>query len=329
LNKIEKRGSVPARSAGGRSPNVHVKHRQEEDPRSRQLQTFLLHLDLEKSLSENTIHSYEFDIRKFSKFLDSRKVFQFDSINEDTIEKFLSFLKKDNKPSTTARMLSSLRQFYDFLLDTSRSGKLNSNPFENFDSPKLARSLPEILSLDEIDRMLNSVDTNSTLGLRDRTVLETMYACGLRVSELINMKCSNVLPLEKVVHVLGKGSKERIIPIGKSALKWIDSYLLHARISLAKRWSEDYLFLNWRGRKLSRMGIWDIINKYSKLAKIEKQVYPHIFRHSFATHLLERGADLRAIQEMLGHSDISTTQIYTHVDISYLKEVHKTFHPRA
>ena len=299
------------------------------DPRSRQLRAFILYLELEKSLSENTVVSYDFDIRKFAKFLESLKIISFEYVNENIIEKFLSFLKKDNKASTTARILSSLRQFYDFLLDNNHLENLKSNPFENFDSPKLSRLLPEILSVDEIDKIFNSIDTNNSLGLRDRALLEIMYACGLRVSELINLKCANVIPSEKIVRVLGKGSRERVVPVGKSALKWIETYRLHSRVTLVKPYSEDYLFLNWRGRKLSRMAIWDIMSKYSKLAKIEKQIHPHILRHSFATHLLEGGADLRAIQEMLGHADITTTQIYTHVDLSYLKEVHKTFHPRA
>ncbi len=304
-------------------------HEKTTDLRLRQLQSFLLHLELERSLSENTIRSYEFDVSKFIKFLDSLNISSLEFVREETIEKFLSYLKKATKAATTARILSCLRQLYDYCLDNSQFGNLRTNPFENFDSPKLSRLLPEILTVDEIDSIFNSVDIKNTLGVRDRAVLETMYACGLRVSELINLKCAAVISSEKIVMVFGKGSKERVVPIGKSALKWIDTYLLHSRISLAKPFSEDYLFLNWRGRKLSRMGIWDIIDKYSNLAKIGKQIHPHIFRHSFATHLLEGGADLRAIQEMLGHADISTTQIYTHIDISYLKEVHKTFHPRA
>jgi integrase/recombinase XerD len=299
------------------------------DPRTTQLRSFLLYLELEKSLSENTVVSYSFDIRKFSEFLESLKIVSFEDVNEHTIEKFLAFLKKQNKASTSARILSSLRQFYEYLLENNVLQKLKSNPFENFDSPKLSRILPEILSVADIDKIFNSIDTNNTLGLRDRALLEILYACGLRVSEVINLKSSDINSSEKIVRVLGKGSKERLVPVGKSALKWIDSYLQHSRNTLARPYSEDYLFLNWRGRKLSRMAIWDIINKYSELAKIQKRLHPHIFRHSFATHLLEGGADLRAIQEMLGHADISTTQIYTHVDISYLKEVHKTFHPRA
>jgi integrase/recombinase XerD len=285
-----------------------------------------LYLELEKSLSENTISSYQYDITKFNDFLETLNIFSFTDINPQVVEKFLSYLKKEYKSTTSARILSSLRQFYDFL---NSNHIVERNHFDNFDSPKLPRNLPEVLTVSEIDKIFSFIDVTVKLGLRDRALLETMYACGLRVSELVNLKVSNVLVEEGIVRVYGKGSKERIVPIGQEALKWIDLYLVHSRLHLSNSKSEEYLFLNWRGRKLSRMSIWNILDKYVKLAGIAKKIHPHILRHSFATHLLEGGADLRSIQEMLGHADISTTQIYTHVDISYLKEVHKTFHPRA
>lgn len=300
-----------------------------KDERIKQIKSFLLFLELEKSLSENTIHSYTFDLVKFKEFLEIHKVKSFNEVNESHIEKFLAVLKKSNKATTTARVLSALRQFYNYLLNTGKAGNLKINPLEYFDSPKLGRKLPDVLTIAEVDKILAQPEHNTVLGLRDKTALETMYASGLRVSEVIDLKNSNVLVNEEVIRVFGKGSKERVVPIAKTTLEWIELYRKNSRNVLAKVHSEDYLFLNWRGRKLSRMAIWDIINKYSKMAGIEKQVYPHIFRHSFATHLLEGGADLRSIQEMLGHSDISTTQIYTHVDITYLKQVHKEFHPRA
>ena len=290
------------------------------------INSFLTHLEIEKSLSENTINSYRFDLTKFYHFLQDIKVSSFLLVDESHIERFLAYLKNDSKASTTARILSSLKQLYDYMIDTSL---LMHNPFEYFDSPKLERKLPVVLTVQEIDRILKQPDVTGTLGLRDKTILEVMYACGLRVSEVLDLKCSNIIKSDEVIRVFGKGSKERIVPIGREALKWIDEYLLYSRLHLANSKSQDYLFLNWRGNKLSRMAIWDIINKYSRIAKIEKEIHPHIFRHSFATHLLEGGADLRSIQEMLGHADISTTQIYTHVDISYLKEVHKSFHPRG
>jgi integrase/recombinase XerD len=297
--------------------------------RDNQIRSFILHLELEKSLSENTINSYAYDLKKFIEFLDLMRVDAFDFVGDRHIEKFLSYLKKENKASTTARILSSLRQFYDFLIKNKSIPGLRINPFSNFDSPKLPRNLPVVLTVDEIEKILNQTDVSIKLGIRDRAIMETMYASGLRVSELIDLKTSNILITDELVRVYGKGSKERFVPIGLSALQWIKLYLEHSRIALATPHSEDYLYLNWRGRKLSRMAIWNILDKYSKLAGIKKEIHPHILRHSFATHLLEGGADLRSIQEMLGHADISTTQIYTHVDISYLKEVHRTFHPRG
>lgn len=309
------------------------KHLQGEEPLHRdykQIELFHLYLELEKSLSDNTVKSYEFDIHKFKDFLTNIKVSSFTEVNESHIEKFLAYLKKEYKASTSARILSALRQFYDFMINSGHLSDLKYNPFENFDSPKLERKLPDVLLAEEIDKIFAEVDViNNMMGLRDKAILETMYACGLRVSELINLKIANLWFTDELVQVFGKGSKERVVPIGKSAIEWINLYLLKSRISLANSFSEDYLFLNWRGKKLSRMAIWNILDKYSKMAKIEKKMHPHILRHSFATHLLEGGADLRSVQEMLGHSDISTTQIYTHVDITYLKEIYKEFHPRA
>jgi integrase/recombinase XerD len=320
---------TPLRRSPGRKKSKGLDKEDAGDERIKHIRSFLLHLELEKSLSENTIHSYTFDLIKFKDLLDSLGVTSFDDVTEIHIEKFLNELKKSSKATTTARILSSLRQFYNFILNTDKNSKLKVNPLEYFDSPKLGRKLPEVLTIAEIDKILAQPDHNTTLGLRDKVILETMYACGLRVSELTDLKGANILVKDEVVRVFGKGSKERVVPIAKTTLEWIEIYLNKSRGNIAKPHSEDYLFLNWRGRKLSRMAIWDIINKYTKLAGIQKQIYPHIFRHSFATHLLEGGADLRSIQEMLGHSDISTTQIYTHVDISYLKQVHKQFHPRG
>lgn len=293
-----------------------------------QIRAFLLYLELEKSLSQNTINSYQFDLDKFKDFLDELNISGFEDVSEAHIEKYLAVLKKEYKASSTARMLSSLRQLFEFLID-SKSYNIKINPLEFFDSPKPSRILPDVLTIEEIDKILNLPDVNTPLGLRDKTIIEIMYACGLRVSEVLSLKTSNILFIDEVVRVIGKGSKERIVPVAASSLEWVKLYLEKSRNTIAKPYSEDYLFLNWRGRKLSRMAIWDIINKYSKMAKIQKKIHPHIFRHSFATHLLEGGADLRSIQEMLGHADISTTQIYTHVDISYLKQVHKQFHPRG
>lgn len=289
---------------------------------------FLLFLELERSLSQNTIDSYKFDLEKFSEFLTASRISSFEMVNDISIEKYLAVLKKDYRSSTIARMLSAIRQFYDLMIDSKRYN-INVNPLELFDSPKLNRKLPVILTFDEVEKILSQPNVNTVLGLRDKTILEIMYACGLRVSEVLTVKTSNILFNDELVRVTGKGSKERIVPAAASSLEWVKIYISNSRSVLAKPYSEDYLFLNWRGRKLSRMAVWNIFKQYSKLAKIDKNIHPHILRHSFATHLLEGGADLRSIQEMLGHADISTTQIYTHIDISYLKQVHKEFHPRS
>ena len=299
------------------------------DEKDKSIRAFLLHLELEKSLSENTINSYSFDLKKFSDFLKRNSIKSFYDVNKNDIEKFLAVIKKESKAASMSRLLSALRQFYNHLIKTDKLGRIKTNPLDFFDSPKQGRKLPEVLSVPEIDKLLNQPNEQDMLGLRDKTILEVMYACGLRVSEVIDLKIPNILFNDEVIRVFGKGSKERVVPIGSSALNWINIYITKSRINISKQYSEDYLFLNWRGRKLSRMAIWDIINKYTKMAKIQKEVHPHILRHSFATHLLEGGADLRSIQEMLGHTDISTTQIYTHVDITYLKEIHKQFHPRG
>ena len=186
------------------------------------------------------------------------------------------------------------------------------------------------MNINEIEAILSQPDTGKKLELRDKALLETFYACGLRVSELINLKISDLFLSEEMIRVFGKGSKERFVPIGSSAIKWIEEYLKNSRPLLEKKAkSQHVLFLNGRGTKLSRMGIWKIVDKYAKLAGIKKEVHPHTFRHSFATHLLEGGADLRAVQEMLGHVDISTTQIYTHIDRDYIKQVHRDYHPRG
>lgn len=292
---------------------------------------FINYLRTEKSLSENTIESYTFDLERFMEFIGSRSI-DLGDVDQPVIQDFIKHLKKgdeENKPfsaKSTARMLSTLRSYYKFL---DSEDLISSNPMENIESPKQKRELPEVLSVAEIDEILSKPDTTDKLGLRDRAILEVMYASGLRVSETINLRIPDIIFDEEFIRVFGKGSKERIVPIGSSALSWVTTYIEEGRSKVKNENSENYLFLNFRGKKLSRMGLWDIVRKYSSMAGIKKEVHPHTLRHSFATHLLEGGADIRIIQEMLGHSDISTTQIYTHIDKEYLIEVHKTFHPRG
>ena len=294
------------------------------------LKEYLSVLRLEKNLSDNTLNSYRNDISKFIKYMEEEGITDLSLIKSPAIAKYFEIQRKVGLGSTTtARYLSSLNGFFSFLLD---SKYIETNPMEKIPSAKIARNLPPVLSFYEIEKILNSPLTGNKLGLRDKAVLELLYSCGLRVSELINLKISDLFFREEVIRVLGKGNKERIVPVGESAVEWVNEYIRSSRPLLESRNKINpagVLFLNNRGTKLSRMGAWKIVARYTKEAGIEKEVHPHTFRHSFATHLLEGGADLRAVQEMLGHSDISTTQIYTHIDREYVKQVHRDFHPRG
>jgi integrase/recombinase XerD len=218
-----------------------------------------------------------------------------------------------------------MRGYFAFIAS---EGLLQSDPTELLESPRMNRYLPAVLSVEELGALLDAVDTRKRGGVRDRALLETLYATGMRVSELSTLTVEQVLETEELVRVFGKGSKERLVPIGRIALRWIGEYQAVERPLFCKAHTDSTLFLNVRGTALSRMGIWKIIQKYSSAAGLNKKISPHTFRHSFATHLLEGGADLRTVQEMLGHANIVTTEIYTHVDREYLKEVHRSFHPR-
>jgi len=294
---------------------------------------FLNHLRLEKALSENTISNYSYDIKYFINYLtEERKLSDIQNVDEEAVEKYVFFLRNQKNKNgeyysvkSINRYISTLKSFFKFLLS---ERIISKNPSEIIESPKTARNLPQVLSVREIDSMLSKTDNTDVLGLRDRAIMEVMYASGLRVSEVTSLAISNILSGEGILRIFGKGSKERIVPIGSSALQYLGKYIEKSRPYLKKTYSDDTVFLNHRGRKMSRMAVWNIISKYAKSAGIKKSLHPHTLRHSFATHLLEGGADIRIIQEMLGHSDISTTQIYTHVDREYLIEVHKTYHPR-
>ena len=293
-----------------------------------QIQRFKNFLRLEKNVARQTLLSYSFDLQKYSDFLLRKKQKSAVTVSGALINEFLEELHRaELNPRTISRILSTIRGFHRFLLG---EGEVNEDPTESIDTPKLAKTLPGVLTIQEIDEIFNQPDVSSSAGIRDRAILETLYATGMRVSELVNLKQADLMFEEGLVLVFGKGSKERLIPIGTSARQWIDTYRKQTRVHLAeKRKSEDYVFLNNRGTKLTRSMIFRIVDRYCTAARIGKDVHPHTFRHSFATHLLEGGADLRAVQEMLGHADISTTQIYTHIDREYLKEVHRTFHPRG
>ena len=292
------------------------------------LKEYLNVLRLEKNLSVNTISSYRNDINSLINFLDSLKINDPSLVDNKLLNSFFINLQELGLSNTSAaRYYSSIKGFFSYLFSNKY---IKANPVEKVMPPKLSKNLPSVLSLGEIDSILLKPDVENKLGLRDRGILEVLYACGLRVSELIGLKISDLFFDEEIIRVFGKGSKERLVPIGSSAIKWTKEYLTKSRPLLAKKAkSENVVFLNNRGSKLSRMGVWKIVDQYVKEAGIQKEVHPHTFRHSFATHLLEGGADLRAVQEMLGHADISTTQIYTHIDRDYIKQVHKQFHPRG
>ncbi|UCE20552.1 MAG: site-specific tyrosine recombinase XerD [Gemmatimonadota bacterium] len=290
------------------------------------LTEFLNFLVIERGLSQNTISAYENDIKRYVRFLQEKGRNPVEARQEDVVSLFYALKDVGLASSSIARNFSTIRTFHKFLRG---EGLTKSDPTEYLDAPKLWKKLPGVLDYHEVERLLGCPDISTDLGLRDRAMMEVLYACGLRISELIALRLSNLLLDQGCLRVFGKGGKERMVPLGRSAAHSIGQYLQSVRPKLDKADGNDFVFLNWRGKKLSRMGFWKILRKHVKTSGITKPVSPHTLRHSFATHLLEGGADLRAVQEMLGHADISTTQIYTHIDREYLKEVHRTFHPRG
>ena len=298
---------------------------------------FLIHLQFERRLSNNTVQAYWIDLRRYTDFLfDECRIKLPKNIMLSHVRKYVKWLnqipiqKTDTiglKSSSVNRTFSSIRGFHDYLIQQNLSSK---DPTNILETPKLEKKLPTILSVEEIDKIIESIDLEKTISLRDRALLSLLYASGLRVTELVNLKLTNILQEEQLIRVIGKGDKERIVPIGSRALKHLNEYNELIRPSLARKGnSRGYIFLNQRGTPLTRMTVWNILQDNVLRAGIKKKISPHTFRHSFATHLLEGGADLRAVQEMLGHVDISTTQIYTHLSIKRLKEVYDKAHPRA
>lgn len=287
---------------------------------------FLDYATVEKGLAPNSIMSYGRDLRKFATYL-HQNALVIDQVRNEDIRNFLETLYRQGLSSrSVARQLAALRHFFQFLLI---EGRLKADPARELEAPHLSHSLPKYLNVQEVEVLLAQPDSSTPQGLRDRAMLELLYATGMRVSELLNVRWEDFEPNLGIVRCVGKGNKERLIPVGKSALRAVESYLRHGRGVLAKQRDFPYLFLNQRGGRLSRVGFWKILGAYGRRAGIRTSLTPHLVRHSFATHLLERGADLRSIQTMLGHSDISTTQIYTHVLKERLRQVYQTHHPRA
>jgi len=294
-----------------------------------QIQDFIHYLIVERGLSTNTIVSYERDLKSYEKHL--KEIQQIDSFNDVTrihIIQFLKSLKESGKSSKTiARHTASIRNMHQFLL---REKQANQDPSVMIESPQLERNLPKILSLQEVEKLLDTPKLNTPFGYRDKAMLELLYATGIRVSEMINLNLTDAHLTMGFIRCYGKGNKERIVPIGKTATEALMNYIENARGKLLNpKQPTEALFVNHHGKRISRQGFWKNLKKIALEANIQNELTPHTLRHSFATHLLENGADLRAVQEMLGHADISTTQIYTHVSKTRLKDVYNQFHPRA
>jgi len=291
------------------------------------LQDYQLYLNIEKGLANNSIVSYSRDVKKLINYLEENEITVSPlKISEEQIQQFIYTTSKLINARSQARLISGLRNFFDYLIfEEFRT----NNPTDLIDAPKIGRKLPDTLSLQEIDLLISSIDLSEPQGERNRTIIETLYGCGLRVSELTELKRSDLFFEEGFIRVLGKGNKQRFVPINTQTQKYIASYIKNIRIHIkTQKGYEDTVFLNRRGKSLTRVMIYTIIKNLAIKIGLKKKISPHTFRHSFATHLLERGADLRAIQQMLGHESITTTEIYMHLDKSFLKEIVNTFHPR-
>lgn len=293
-----------------------------------QLKEYLHFLTIERGLSLNTRESYERDLMRYFSFVKEQGITSWQAVDRFVVVKFISQLQTEKKASTTImRMVSSLRRFHQFLRQERYT---DQDPMQHIDSPKKQQRLPQTLSIKEVELLIETPDVTKPLGLRDRAILEVMYATGLRVSELIGLKLGNIHLKMGLLQTIGKGDKERIVPLGDYAIHWIERYLQEARPLLIKKNPEElFLFVNRNGTGLSRQGIWKNLKQIVREAGINKVVTPHTLRHSFATHLLENGADLRTVQELLGHADISTTQIYTHITKKRMTDVYKEYFPRA
>lgn len=288
------------------------------------IDSFLNALWLEFGLSDNTLSAYGSDLKQFDKWLEAKELF---NVEQQDINQFFVCRKQQGMSKrSVARILSSLKRFYGYLL---REGLIQSDPCELIDAPRLAPALPESLSENDVESLLQAPEIVSALGFRDRAMLELLYATGLRVSELVELNFQQVNFRQGCLRVVGKGEKERLVPVGEEAMDWLERYLNQARPMILGARQSDYLFVTNRGSSMTRQAFWHIIKRYAKQAGIDKHLSPHTLRHAFATHLLNHGADLRVVQLLLGHSDLSTTQIYTHIAQQRLKELHSQFHPRG
>ncbi|MFZ0597685.1 MAG: site-specific tyrosine recombinase XerD [Flavobacterium sp.] len=294
---------------------------------NRYIKDYQSYLRIERGLSKNTIENYGFDIERLCLFLETNQIEVSPlKITDETLQQFIYAVAKEVNPRSQARIISGLKSFFGYLIFEDYR---NDNPLELIETPKTGRKLPDTLSVKEIDSLIAAIDLSSNEGERNRAMLETLYGCGLRVSELVSLKISDLFFDEGFIKITGKGNKERFVPIGKLTQKYMQIYQKEVRINLnIKKGCEDTLFLNRRGNQLTRAMIFTIIKDLAVKTGLNKNISPHTLRHSFATHLLENGADLRSIQLMLGHESITTTEIYVHLDRSFLKEVMHSYHPR-
>lgn len=290
------------------------------------IEQFLSYISVERGMANNTLSSYKRDLFRFADFLKSKKIDSIDRVSRQLINTFMMAEKERGLGSNSiSRELACIKSFFKFLL---KENIIKEDAATIIESPKLWKKLPNTLSIGEIEVLLNAPNVRDPMEMRDKACLELMYATGMRVSELVNLKMDDLNMAVGFAKCFGKGSKERIVPFGKKAKESIERYLEKSRPQFLNKKISNFLFLTRLGRPMSRQTFWKIIKKYAKIARIKKKITPHSLRHSFATHILERGADLRIVQEMLGHSDISTTQIYTHVSKDRLKSIHQKFHPR-
>ncbi len=287
---------------------------------------FIDHLWLQDGLSKNTLNSYRFDLELFTEWLTKKLKKNILDVSQADIQQYLSFKFPTSKARSISRLLATLRRLFRYLL---RENKVKIDPTLEILSPKIPKSLPKSLSEEEVESLLNTPNVKTICGLRDKAMLELLYACGLRVSELVNILLTELSMTEGVIRVTGKGSKTRLVPMGEEAVDWIKRYINESRNNILKKKTSKYLFITIRGSAMTRQAFWYLIKRYSIIAKIKKPMSPHILRHAFATHLINHGADLRVVQMLLGHSDISTTQIYTHVARERLKKLHESHHPRG
>ncbi len=291
------------------------------------IEEYLKFIQIEKGLSVNTIGAYRRDLNKYKEFLELQKIANIDFVDRQIIQECLGYLIDQGQSSKSiARFVSTIRSFHQFALREKYAAK---DPTVLIETPKYEKKLPDVLEVDEVIQLLNAPDLNKNNGYRDRTMLELLYATGMRVSEVIQIEIEDVNLMMGFVRVFGKGDKERIVPLGDTVIDYLTTYIETVRPQLLKQTVTNVLFLNMHGKPLSRQGIWKMIKQNGLKANINKTLTPHTLRHSFATHLLENGADLRAVQEMLGHSDISTTQLYTHVSKYQVRKIYNQYHPRA